>query len=149
MSIVTTWAVFPNPVIYLLAADFPHGNAAAESTRPYVQTCPSVLREIKTSNPTDCPSTFYKIAISTSQCHSTLNPILNPQNIKQVANHKTLKHQRFRISHDDLYNIYEIAYDLLGFASKIVTYPDLIIVCGIPKMLIALYRLVFFPVAIT
>lgn len=119
----------------LLAADFPHGNAAADSTRPYVRTCPSVLKEIKTSNPTDCPSTFYKKAISASQCHSTLSPVLNPWNIKQVANHKTLERQKFRISHDDLYNIHEIAYDLSGFVSKIVTYPDLIIVCGIPKML--------------
>ena len=46
-----------------------------------------------------------------------------------------LECQRFRISHDGLYNIHEIAYDLSGFVSKIVTYPDLIIVCGIPKML--------------
>ena len=46
-----------------------------------------------------------------------------------------LERQRFRISHDGLYNIHEIAYDLSGFVSKIVTYPDLIIVCGIPKML--------------
>ena len=61
-----------------------------------------------------------------SQCHSTLTPVLNPRNIKQVANHKTIERQRFRVSHDELYNIHEIAYDLTGFISKIVTYPDLI-----------------------
>jgi len=39
------------------------------------------------------------------------------------------------ISHDELYNIHMIAYDLSGFVSKIVTYSDLIVVCGIPKLL--------------
>ena len=118
-----------------LAVDQPHGNTSLDATRPYIRTCPSVLRQIKTSDPAECPSTFYKRAISMSRCHSTLTPVLNPRNIKQVANHKTSERQRFRISHDELYNIHEIAYDLTGFVSKIVTYPDLIIVCGIPKML--------------
>ena len=76
-----------------------------------------------------------------SPCHSTLTPVLNPRNIKQVANHKTIERQRFRVSHDELYNIHEIVYDLTGFISKIVTYPDLIIVCGIPKMLIEIENL--------
>ena len=89
----------------LLAVDYPHGNASTEATRPYVQTCPSVLRQIKASNLTGCPSTYCKKAISTSQCHSTLSPVLNPRDIKQVANHKTIERQRFRISHDDLYNM--------------------------------------------
>lgn len=120
----------------LLAAHYPHGNASMEAARPYIRTCPSVLKQMKTSNPAECPSTFYKKAISTSQCHSTLSPVLNPRNIKQVANQKTIERQKFRISHDELYNIHEIAYnDLSGFVSKIVTYPDLIVTCGISKML--------------
>ena len=53
---------------------------------------------------------------SMSQCHSiaTFTPVLNPRN-KQVENHKTIERQRFRVSHDELYNIHEIAYDLTGF----------------------------------
>ena len=105
----------------------PHGNTSTEATRPDMPICS------ETSDPAECPSRFYKRAISMSQCHSTLTPMLNPRNIKQVANHKTSQRQKFRISHDELYNIHEIAYDLTGFVSKIVTYPDLIIVCGIPK----------------
>ena len=124
-----------------LAVDHPHGNTSAEAAKPYIRTCPSVLKEIKSSDPAECPSKFYKRVISMSQCHSTLTPVLNPRNIKQVANHKTIERQRFRVSHDELYNIHEIAYDLTGFISKIVTYPDLIIVCGIPKMLIEIENL--------
>ena len=29
----------------------PHGNTSTEATRPYIWTCPSVLRQIKTSDP--------------------------------------------------------------------------------------------------
>ena len=32
----------------------------------------------------------------------TVSPVLNSQNIRQVANHKTLERQRFRILHNDL-----------------------------------------------
>ena len=124
-----------------LAVDQPHGNTSAEAAKPYIRTCPSVLKEIKSSDPAECPSKFYKRVISMLQCHSTLTPVLNPRNIKQVVNHKTIERQRFRVSHDELYNIHEIAYDLTGFISKIVTHPDLIIVCGIPKMLIEIENL--------
>ena len=114
--------------------DYPHGNAIDSATRNYIRTCPSVLQEIKSSSQAECPSSFYKKKISTSKCHSTLNPVLNPRNVKQVANHKSIERQKFRVSHDELYNIHEMAYDLSGFVGKIITYPDLIIVCGNPKM---------------
>jgi len=75
-----------NPDLYLIqyigneivAADYPHGNAPTETTRPHIWTCPSVSKQIKISNPARYPSTFYKNAVSTSQCHSTLSPVLNP-----------------------------------------------------------------------
>ena len=65
-----------------LVVDQPHGNTSAEAARLYIRTCLSVLKEIKSSNPTECPSKFYKRATSMSQCHSTLTPVLNPRNIK-------------------------------------------------------------------
>ena len=34
-----------------------------------------------------------------------------------------------------MFNVHEIAIDLDGFVSKITTYPDLVIVCGHPKLL--------------
>ena len=52
--------------------------------------------------------------------------------MKQLRNlhHKQL--QLFRISHDDMYNLNEIAYDIPGYIHKIITFPDL--VCVIPTM---------------
>ena len=38
--------------------------------------------------------------------------------------------QKSRLSHDAVYNMYEVAYDLDGF---IMTYPVLIVVCGHEK----------------
>jgi len=70
------------PIHYLgnekIAVSSAHGNSKAESGRNFIRTCPSVLKQIKTSNPAEYPSTFYKNAVSTSQCHSTLSPVLNP-----------------------------------------------------------------------
>ena len=43
--------------------------------------------------------------------------------------------QRLRISHDSLYNLHELAYDLDDFVHKIITYPDLIVISGMKKML--------------
>ena len=42
-----------------------------------------------------------------------------------------------------MYNIHEIAFDLDGFVSKIITYPDLdlVIVCGHPKLLMEMNNL--------
>ena len=35
------------------------------------------------------------------------------------------------MSHDALYNVHELAYDLNGFVKIIKTYPDLVVVCGL------------------
>lgn len=59
---------------------------------------------------------------------------------KQVANMQALNRQRFRISHDALYNLHELAYDMNEFVHKITTYPDLIVVCGYKPMLKELNR---------
>ena len=79
-------------------------SASTEATRPYVQICPSVLRQIKASNPADCPSTFYKKAISTSQCHSTLSPFwilrtLSKWQTTKQLNAKDLEFQWWFIQH--------------------------------------------------
>ena len=48
-----------------------------------------------------------------------------------------MKHrQRFRLSHDALYNLHELAYDLEGFVLKICTHPDLVVVCALKNMVI-------------
>ena len=119
----------------LKAVDYSHGNSKAEDTKPYIRTCPSVIEEIKESDPSEYASAFYKKSLSTISGLSTSNPALQLQNMRQVINHKSLERQKTRLSHDELYNIHELAYDLDGFIAKIITYLDLVIVCGHPKLL--------------
>ena len=52
-----------------------------------------------------------------------------------MVNHQSIQRQKIRLSHDALYNIHEIAYDLDGYVSIIATYLDLVIICGHSKLL--------------
>ena len=53
----------------------------------------------------------------------------------KVRNIKMTINKQNRISHDALYNIHEIAYDLPDFVWTIQTYPDLIVVCGMKDIM--------------
>ena len=64
-----------------------------------------------------------------------LDAILKPTFTQQVSNHKAMERQKFRISHDGLHNLHEITYNLGRYVSKIVTYPDLVVVCALPALL--------------
>ena len=44
--------------------------------------------------------------------------------------------QRFRLTHDALYNLHELAYDFDGFVLKITTYPDLVVMCAMKSMVV-------------
>ena len=48
--------------------------------------------------------------------------------------HKIMSAKKFRLTHDALYNIHELAYDLDGFIAKIITHPDLVLICGSKNM---------------
>ena len=67
--------------------------------------------------------------------------IFTPKNVKQVSNLQTRHCQRLRLSHDALYNLHELSFDLQFFVQKIVTYPDLVVVCGLEPMFKNLNRL--------
>ena len=117
---------------HTVASALPHGNSKS-STRSYMRTCPSVLHSIARSH--DLPSTVYRKEIAGSSCHDQHQPVLKPRNTKQVANIQSKNRQKFRLSHDALYNLHELAFDLSGFVAKITTYPDLIVICGMPHMI--------------
>lgn len=59
---------------------------------------------------------------------------LKPRNCKQIANLQHKERQKFRLTHDALYNVHEVAYDLNGFVTTIITYPDLVLICGMQTM---------------
>ena len=61
-------------------------------------------------------------------------PLAVPRNIQQMRNLCFKVVNRNRISHDALYNLNEIAYDVPGFIWKITTHPDLVCVCGLKQL---------------
>ena len=65
-----------------------------------------------------------------------------PRNPKQIKNLQAKERQATRLTHDALYNVHELAYDLDDFVYKIVTFPDLIIICGLKAVLQELDRVI-------
>ena len=100
-------------------------------SKPHVRTFPSTLRELEKIEA--LPSVAYKrkIASSTTYDHHFVQL---PKNRKQIKNLQSSSQQRLQISHDALYNLHELSYDI-DYVYKIVTYPDLIVVCVLKQML--------------
>ena len=46
-----------------------------------------------------------------------------------------------RLTHDALYNLHELAYDIKNFVLKIITFPDLIVICGLKELTAEVDRL--------
>ena len=116
------------------AIQFPHGNRKRDN-KSHFRTCPSVLKRVSEAN--DTPANVYKKEISSGQgikYPSNLQPVCLPRNVKQIQNAQAQKRQKFRLSHDALYNLHELAYDLNGFVHKIETYPDLLVICGLKHL---------------
>ena len=55
---------------------------------------------------------------------------MKPRNSKQIANLQQNERSKSRLTHDALYNLHELAYDLRPFVVLIKTFPDVLIVCG-------------------
>ena len=114
-----------------VATESCHGNSKV--MRPFTRTCPSVLR---TAEITDkMPSVIYKGEISCSDYPPQYQSVLKPRNTKEIANVQHCHRQKFRFSHDGLYNVHELSYDLGGFVHKIITFPDLVIVYGMRNVI--------------
>ena len=108
-----------------IVIDYSHGNA--KSNQIYC-TAPSVLAEHASTH--DHPSIIYKNAISSSGCPAEYQPAFMPHNCRQIKNLQARVRQKARLTHDALYNLHELAYDLDGFVKTVTTYPDLAVICG-------------------
>ena len=120
--------------------DFPHGNSKRDE-KMHVRTCPSVLKAI--SN-VDVPSNVYKKEIAKNDCLPEHQPVLKPKNVKQISNVQAKNRQKYRLTHDALYNIHELAFDLDGFIAKIITYPDFILLSHSIKCLLVVGSVQFY-----
>ena len=98
-----------------VACEFPHGNSKSDTI--FHRSCPSVLNKISTSH--DSPEVMYKNLVSNSKCPPSYQPYLLPRNSKQVSNVQYKARQKFHLSHDAIYNLHEIAYDLGTFVKKL------------------------------
>ena len=112
-----------------IAEHFPHRNS--QHNKIYYRTYPSVISKVATAH--DLPGNVYKKAISTSSCSGQHHPHAMPRNSQQVLNAQHKERQRFRLTHDGIYNLHELAYDLGSFVKTITTYPDLVLVCGLDE----------------
>lgn len=58
-----------------------------------------------------------------------------PRNKRQITNIQYRQRQKFRLTHDALYNLHELAFDTDGFVKVITTFPSLIVICGLASIL--------------
>lgn len=117
------------------AIDFNHGNTKEGTCKPFVRTCPSTLKKLKSDCSVNTAGTVYKREVSTMRDPPELVPIKTPRNLKQLRNMRYKCLQQSRISQDTLYNLHEVAYDVSGYMWKIITYPDLTCVFGMQEVL--------------
>ena len=68
--------------------------------------------------------------------------VLLPRNVKQIKNLQAKDRQSVHSTHDALYNVHELVYDLEDVVYKIITFPDLIIVCGLNVVFQELNRII-------
>ena len=123
-----------------IGSQYPHGNCKAGIKKPFVGTCPSVFHTAKQTK--GCPTNVYKRMVADSKCSPDKQPVLIPRNPKQISNLQAKERQSTRLTHDALYNLHELAYDLDGYVSKIVTFPDLLVICGLRSILAELNRII-------
>ena len=81
------------------------------------------------------PNVVYKKEIASMACDPVLVKAQTPRNMKQLRNLRYQHLHQSRISHDALYNLHELAYDVPGFVWKISTYPDLVCIIGLQEIL--------------
>ena len=58
-----------------------------------------------------------------------------PRNSRQITNLQHKECQKSCLTHDALYNLHELSYDLDGFVKVIGTYPDLVVICGLGELI--------------
>ena len=110
-----------------VGSQHPHDNS--KSFKPFIRTCPSVISSVSAIQ--EKPSNVYKKMVHSSLCTPEQQPVLVPCNIKQIKNLQHKERQSTRLTHDAIYNLHELAYDLGDFVYKVITFPNLLMVCGL------------------
>ena len=122
------------------AEEFAHRTATKHPNAHYIRTCPSTLQNLEAKCKNEKANVVYKEEVASTQGEPELVPVTTPRNMKQLRNLRHKQLQLSRISHDDMYNLHEIAYDTPGYIHKITTFRDLVCVCGVHAVLEELDR---------
>ncbi|CAG2240581.1 unnamed protein product [Mytilus edulis] len=109
----------------------PHGNSKHDTE--FVRTMPSVIDTIKEKEGN--PHKVYKKMICTNDVDGSHQAVANPRNTKQVKNILSKERQEKALSKDDIYNLVLLAYQLDGFVSEVLVYPDLYAVVALPEII--------------
>ncbi|CAG2245650.1 unnamed protein product [Mytilus edulis] len=109
----------------------PHGNSKHDTE--FVRTMPSVIDTIKEKEGN--PHKVYKKMICTNDVDGSHQAVANPRNTKQVKNILSKDRQEKALSKDDIYNLVLLAYQLDGFVSEVLVYPDLYAVVALPEII--------------
>ena len=105
-----------------------HGNAK-NSNNDYMQTCPSVLNEIKENVKISKPIEVYQNLV-TKDIPGIQQGIRNPRNHKQVYNAKERVDRNTRLSRDDVSNLVEQCMHVEegNYTKSFIVYPDVVCV---------------------
>ena len=126
--------------VYRTLIHYQGDSSLASRSKPHVRTCPSILRKLEKDDRS--PAVVYKRNVSKANESSLeYHTVCLPRNVKQVANMQSIHRQKVRLSHDGLYNLHELSYNIDNYVQKIVTFPDLVVVCGLSYMLKELNKL--------
>ena len=118
-----------------VAADFPHRSAKQNSNCNF-RTLASYLKSCEGKVAVEKANFVYKqeIAAMKDAAMKDDEPLGQPRNVQQLRNLHFRVMNSKPLSHDSLYNLHELGYDMPGTIWKITTLPDLVCVCRIQKM---------------
>ena len=111
----------------------PHGNAKRNNASEYQRTCPSVIKELKENN-IQQPSAQYKKLLSKTFAPEQAG-IVTPRNLEQVHMGRYREKQKKKLTHDAIYNMIYLSYELGDFVHEITVFPDLLCVIGLKDII--------------
>ena len=110
----------------------PHGNRKQFLERAHGRAMPSTLE--LTGKSSKQPKQIYKNLVA-KPCPSAVMLVKHPKSTKQVADKKRYEGEKRSVSHDDLYEAYEIAHTLTDFVLDFKLFPNFYIICDIPQLM--------------
>ncbi len=113
----------------------PHKHGNAKTNRTFILTKKQVFSDILLHDQGQAPSNIYKAVLAKASTNDQEQmPVNCPRNLKQVQNTVYAQRCKDRISHDEIFSLHELAYQLPGFIWHITTFPDLLVYAGMPDI---------------